>query len=305
MIDMDALLRGLPISGLEPKYLARLDGLLPEFTHFGRWSTVLWLLEPPAGRHVPYLAPVHSLYALLHASGIALDDAYTQAQHAVALLRHETGATSWFTRFDFYETDPLFPECLSAPDFLHWLRYSEAGCALHLLPALLDMLEQACEAALDTVFSGIGQSFTIKTMPELPTPKSMIEFVPCAIWDDGEDTEDWRNHPFYHWRDAMRPVADRLEQVLGEKVYYFADLDDELDDDNVHRFLVLHWCCTWCPHSSYVRYLLDISGTEHVEQLKAALIDPASYTHPFEMNDAFWGMETLGIPSFVWRQDSA
>ena len=29
------------------------------------------------------------------------------------------------------------------------------------------------------------------------------------------------------------------------------------------------------------------------EHLKAALVDPASYTHPFKMNSAFFGMETI------------
>lgn len=37
---------------------------------------------------------------------------------------------------------------------------------------------------------------------------------------------------------------------------------------------------------------MEASGAADIDELKAALIDPANYTHPFEMNDAFCRAET-------------
>ena len=308
MIDMNTLMRGLPVSGLEPQPLARLQGMFTglEFDEVAKdeWhSNVLWLLEPPADQHLPYLAPVEALYALLRAGGATHAAAHAQAVSAAVCLRRDAASAPWRNFYDRFDENT--PECLPVPDFLEWLNHSGYGRALPLPPSALAMLEQASEAARDTVFSHLGspyQPYTLKTLPPLPLPKWMIEFVPGAPWCHDEYTPDWRNHPFYRWRDAMRPIADRLEQALGEKTYYFADLDDDEDDDDVHRFLVLHWCCTCRPNSSFVRYLLNISGAKHVEELKAALIDPASYTHPFEMNNAFLGMQTFPIPEFEWEK---
>ena len=137
----------------------------------------------------------------------------------------------------------------------------------------------------------------------------MIEFVPGPYWDEeeydeeGDDFSCWldKRHPFFRWRESMQPIAARLEDALGEEAYYFADLHSEFDRDSVHRFLMLHWCCSYRPQSSFVRYLLAISGAAHVDELKAALTDPASYTHPFEMNDGIGTLETFTIPRFEWK----
>jgi hypothetical protein len=48
-----------------------------------------------------------------------------------------------------------------------------------------------------------------------------------------------------------------------------------------------------------VRYLLRVSGAKDIEELKAALIDPASYTQPFKMNDAFVGLEASGCGGHI------
>jgi hypothetical protein len=90
----------------------------------------------------------------------------------------------------------------------------------------------------------------------------------------------------------MRPVAHELEKALGEPVYHFANLHDDADVDMAHRFLVLHWCCSYKPESAYVRYLLKISGAKDVEELKAALIRPASYTQTFKMRPVSRGLKT-------------
>ena len=316
MIDMDALLRGLPVSGLEPQPVARLDGLVQppeeyeETTPFTQWPSVLWLLEPPAGRHVPYLDPRHALYALLRAGGAAHSDACAQALNAAAILRQEAAAAPWFTSFDRWNADS--PECLPAPDFLHWLRHSEQGRALRLLPASLDMLEDASEAALDTVFTSEeypGQHFTLKTLPELPLPKSMIEFAPYPFWVEEnyiENADAWLNskHPFFRWREDRLDDGDWFWNILDTHAYDGAELDNEFYDDCAHRFLVLHWCCTERPQSAFIKYLVKISGAGNVEELKAALIEPDNYRqHPFEINSFGAGtLKTRRIPSFLWNQ---
>lgn len=42
-----------------------------------------------------------------------------------------------------------------------------------------------------------------------------------------------------------------------------------------------------------MKFLLEVSGAKDAEELKAALIDSKSYFHPFEMNDAFVGLEAM------------
>lgn len=146
--------------------------------------------------------------------------------------------------------------------------------------------------------------WSLETLPDPPPPKAMFEFLPAPAggpwyfdieWD--RENERWQQgfDPFEKWREAIKPVAAELEKALGEPVCRFADPDCDYDDDDVHRFLVLHWCCTYRPESTYVQYLVRISGARDVEQLKAALIDPASYIHPFEMNDSFDGLEARNV----------
>jgi hypothetical protein len=115
----------------------------------------------------------------------------------------------------------------------------------------------------------------------------MIEFVPGPPWVEDDDY----GARFDTWRESMRVVADRLEKVLGESVYYFKVPECDTDDDNVHRLLVLHWLCTCWPESTYVKFLVASSGAKDVEELKAALIHPDNYTQPFKMNGAFIGIE--------------
>jgi len=93
----------------------------------------------------------------------------------------------------------------------------------------------------------------------------------------------------------MRPVAKHLEQMLGEKVYHFSDLDDKMDDDGCHRFLALHCWCSILPESNFVKFLLEATGVPDVELLKAALIYPQNYSQPFTFNKFFRKIRTQPI----------
>lgn len=314
MVDIAALMRVLPVSGLEPEWVASIGGIV-DVPKEQAWQEHITLLEPPAGQHVPYIDPVTALERLLRRQEDALGDAQVRAREAVARMRDEVADDRWVNFFD--DLKPETPDCLPVPDFVAWLRderrrvnqlaakmkldaqgFKELARKEVLVPSdLIDFFEQAAEVAASTpMFRGPdnwNEAWSLENLPALPPPKAMIEFVPGAPWADVDDWGDWKatDNPFMRWREAIHPVALELEKALGEPVYHFADLNSDTDDDDVHRFLVLHWCCTHKPESAFVRYLLKISGARDVEELKAALIDPASYTQPFQMNGSFIGLE--------------
>jgi hypothetical protein len=285
MVDIPALMRALPVSGLEPSRMAFIGGFV-EAPKGSRWQGVIELLEPPAGGRVPYIEPVQALEKLLRRQSVAPEGAGALARVAVRELKEIAGASCWVNFYD--DLEPMSPDCLPLPDFTAWLRR-----AMLVPPDVTDFLERAAEvAAAMPMFQGPDNRDDPWSLADLPAllPKAMIEFVPGPPWA----TSDWDadSTRFLAWREAIRPIALALERKLGEPVYYFADLDDDLDDDDVHRFLVLHWCCTHKPDSAFVQYLVAASEARDVEELKTALIDPDSYTQPFKMN-AFEGMGTL------------
>lgn len=321
MVDIAALMRVLPISSLEPEWVASIGGFV-EVPEDRDWQERIELLEPPAGQRVPYIEPVKALEKLLRRQGAAPDDVQTRAREAVARMKNDVRLDRWVNFLNDFE--PESPECLPVPDFVAWLRierhrvdqmasdlkldaqgFNELARKEMLVPSdIADFFEQASEVTASTpMFCGPdnwNEPWSLEDLPALPSPTAMIEFVPGApwAWADIDDWGDWEvtDNPFLRWREAIRPVALELEKALGEPVYYFADRNSDIDDDDVHRFLVLHWCCTYKPESAYVRYLLKISGARDVEELKAALIDPASYTHPFKMNSSFFRLEALSYP---------
>lgn len=314
-VDIQALMHALPVSGLEPQCLVTIKGL--SGGPIDRpWMYTVDMLEPPAGHREPYIEPLGALEKLLRHQGFALTAAKACATHAVATMKADTPLGHWVTFFD--DIDPDSPECLPLPDFLAWLRnhcqaelepkssvgpLQVTGQALtsevvQVSTEILDFFERAADVAATTPTirgpDNWPHPWSLQNLPALPPPKAMIEFVPGPPWDDSAVDWESEDNPFLRWRESMRLVANELEQSLGEAVYSFKNLGDDLDHDDVHRFLVLHWCCTHKPKSTFVRFILKVSGAKDVEELKAALIDPANYTHPFRMNRSFIGIETVG-----------
>ena len=316
MVNMEALMRALPISELEPSNVAFIDRFI-ETQKEGGWRGHVLFLEPPAGQRVPYIEPVKALSVLLCHQGVDPEAALARAREAALRMTVGLEESTWVHFLDDLEPDS--PACLPVPDFIAWLRAELSKfsrmCALMNLDAetfkdllkeetlvrsdTLDFLQQAAEVSTSTpMFRGRDnwdEPWALQALPAQPPPEAMIEFMPGAPWIDIDGWGDWKvtDNPFLRWREAIRPVAQAIESTLGESVYHFADWQDEFDDDAVHRFLVLHWCCTYKPESAYVRFLLKVSGARDVEELKAALIDPANYTTPFKMNDAFITLEPL------------
>jgi hypothetical protein len=314
-VNMQALMYALPVSALEPNVIASIGGFvgtrpgycLHEGIHF---------LEPPAGRHEPYVDPAEALEQILRYQGTGPEDARLHVLQAVTQMKRDIAEDRWVSFFD--SLHPQSPGCLPVSDFLAWLcngygRAMWTECRANVpvrephqagaVPAMvsrhiIDFLEQAADVTTATPMfrspDNWRDAWPLSALPSVPPPRAMIEFMPGPPWDDSDcQGESWRdaNSPFMRWRESMRPVAQQLEQVLGGSVYHFADLDCETDDDAVHRFLVLHWCCSWKPESAFVRYLLKVSGAKDVDALSAALTDPASYVQPFTMTDAFIGLE--------------
>lgn len=300
MVDIAALIRGLPVSVLEPNQMAYIEGVtgLPRN---GVPQESLVLLEPPAGQEVPYIDPFEALEKLMRGQGRSHENARTCAKLMVSRMRETLKQELWVNFLDTLE--PESPDCLPVTELLSWLRKepslpehgggtsepegtssSESASLGSLVePEIISFIERAAQAAaVVPMFRGPdnwSEPWPLESLPALPSSKTMIEFMPGPPWGDIDSWQDWRqgNNPFLQWRESIRPLVLELEKRLGESVYQFADLDCDMDDDFVHRFLILHWCCTYKPASAFVRYLLRISGADTVEELKKALVDPASY----------------------------
>ncbi|MEX8511157.1 MAG: hypothetical protein AB3X37_10420 [Leptothrix ochracea] len=293
MVNISALMKALPVSGLEPQELATLTGFL-DLPEHQRWQGHITLLEPPSGQRVPYINPVAALIILLRHQGMAADEAPAHARALVKELRADMPDVPTARFLD--DLKPDSPECLPAATFVEALK--KEGL---ISEAVAEFLEKSIGVAASVpMFRGPDNwtsPWSLLELPEWPPSTAMIEFTPGAPWIDIDrwgTKEDWPSdeNPFIQWRKAISPIAQALGQALGESVYHFADLHNELDDDYVHRFLVLHWCCSHKPDATFVKHLVTISGARDVDELKAALIDPASYTHPYKMNGAS-GLETL------------
>ena len=318
-LDVQALTRALPISGLEPQAIAHITGLvgMPEGSPFPHRIP---LLEPPAGQHQPYIEPIYALEAFLRRQGLPEIAAKEQALTAALKMRAEVADVHWVCFLNSAQPSP--PEQLPLPELITWLRNQSSrshgtgtagigSAPIHIAPEILDFLEQVTQKLprmpqfTDPDHWNI--TWPLIALPEQPPPKAMMEFLHRPLWADDDDAH-WVHDPdayypmylpFQRWREAMRPVAQALEAALGEPVYRFANLASDIDDDDVHRFLVLHWCCTQKPDSGFVRYLLKASGAHSVEALKAALINLANYTQAYKMHDTSLScMEVCPCPDF-------
>lgn len=294
MVKSNSLLRALPVSALEPDVVARLSVWNREDGERAPQSSIA-LLEPPCGQREAYLDPVEAIEVLRKSLALQVD-----AAEALADLRRHISPSRWVQYLD--RLSPEAPGCIRVGDFVEVLRD-----ARHLATSTIHFLETAAaDAASKPMFEGPdnpGNPWSLESLPDQTPPKAMMEFLPGAAggpwyfdiewdWERG----DWRQgfNPFAQWRDAIKPRAESLENAIGSPVYRFAGPGSDCEDDHVHRFLVLHWCCTYRPQSSYVQYLVRTSGARHVDELKGALLDPEFYGHDFEINDTFCGLEVTG-----------
>jgi hypothetical protein len=283
MPDIPALIASQPVFSLSTEVLATLSGFHPHAPavappHHDR----IELLAPPASHREPFIDPLAALTVLGAQQGMG----HAQARAWVNELIGTQASLDWVCFFDLFEPDS--PPCLPARQFVLWLREGKL-----VRDATADFLDQAIETVMSTpVLSWPtvhDRVLTLAEFPLTPPPLALATWLPAGPW---VDIDAWGSpagrvdaaNPYVQWRSAIAPVAARLTQHLGESVFHFADLHEELDDDIAHRLLVLHWCCTHQPRSSFVRHLLRVSGAPDVEVLKAALTDPAHYVLPCELD---------------------
>lgn len=290
MVDIEALMRALPVSSLQPQTIAIIETANDNKGRFER--RFIELLEPPAFDNMPYIRPSDALQALDANDQLAEEQDLGRSKSLNAELERAFPESKWVQFFD--PSNPDAAGAIPAASFIEWL---ETNALVE--PETLKLLYRANEDATKTkMFSGpdyYDEPWSLVTQPKLTPPKAMIQYLPGPPWSDHEFNTDHSRaeKAFLAWREQMRPIANTLKQQLGQSVYYFADYEDELDDDNAHRFLVLHWCCSWRPEAAFVQYLMEASKAFNIEELKLALINPASFSHPFELNKALIGIEAL------------
>jgi hypothetical protein len=93
-VDIQALMRALPVSGLGPQCLASIGGLI-DAPKDQRWREIIDLLEPPAGQCVPYIEPAKAIEKLLRRQGVSLDDAQARSREIVIRMRCDVADDLW------------------------------------------------------------------------------------------------------------------------------------------------------------------------------------------------------------------
>ena len=297
-MGIETLMQAFPVTTIESESLAYLSGFLPKIPN-DRRKIEITFLEPPAGQHVPFVDPVEAMTVLFWADGMTYEDATALAVSEFASLRKELPVLDRPRLYTGCEVLNIL-ECISVPRLVALLN----GRTL-VSDELTKFIERACNETCATklyedLSSRSGEKWRLDELPDIPLPKSMIEFfvgtrdsIACKIGLVGPVNNRYQLPlALLTWRESMMPVAKHLEQVLGEEVFYFQDLDDDCDDDWCHRFFALHCWCALLPESNFVQYMLEVSGLPDVESLKTALLAPESFRlHPFKFECNFGGIE--------------
>ena len=279
MVDVSSLLRVMPLSGLEPQWIGRV-WLTPEGSQAEREAMSLDFLEPPAGQHQPYVDPLTAMTVLFRFQGLAELEARRQAVSEFTRLQPGLSGAEAVIFFTSKVSNSF--TAIPASRLLAHLREQQA-----LSADLAEFLRRAVYALTWTPLCHDPEQhaspWSLAEQPDIPPPKALREFFPRPPLDEDGYLEDYAAD-FEAWRKAIRSDAFRLAQVLVEPVYVFVDHGSALADEHCHRWLALHWWCTHSPTSIYIRFLVKVSGAADVEELKSALLDPASYALPFRIN---------------------
>lgn len=297
-VNFTALQHALPVNGIEADWLARLTGLFAKKPPAEIDNDIEFLM-PPAGQTEPYCAVQKVLATLYAAKGWGAKRALFQARvEADNLLRH-LPADQQLPLFHGVETVKV-PVCVPVRALL-----AHVALRNEVPQRLQAFLAHALAVTLRSPLVPYkGDLLRLSQLPDVPQANEMIEFF-VGLPSDLCWNLPWQKEVdfslFYRWREAIRPVAEHLESVLGQWVYEFADLDDELDDDYCHRFLALHCWCSLQPDSTLVQHLVKVTGASDVAHLKASLIDPANYTLDFTNQPQPFDMSPK-VLQFPWRK---
>ncbi|PVE42932.1 hypothetical protein [Limnohabitans planktonicus] len=286
VIDLFPLMRCLPMCDLEASILGFVSGWHePNATTKYTQPNICWM-EPPAGVRRPHVDPVKATTILLRHQGKERDKALALAQAHYAALRPALQVIERIRYLDEFEPDS--PEHIPGD---RWLDHLQAqDCVSDDVIRFLRKTLDACTELTAYEHPDFpGRRLSLSELPEQPPATSLIQFQPGCPWgadycDLEEITEGAATANWLKWRADQQPIAAAIEARWGQAPMYLADMDDPLDDDLFHRFLVLHWCCTCKPDALYVQFLLEASGAPSLIGLKAALLDPENYAHPFTLD---------------------
>ena len=211
MVNLNALQRVLPVSGLESQWVAIIDGFSDK-PRKDWWQESIGYLEPPAGQQVPYIDAQRAMALLFKHQGMSADNATAKAGDAWLELRGRLDSTQCAVFYDYLEVNA--DECIPVPALIQFLREKK------LVPDDVgDFLDRSVATVVEVpIFQGPDNwdaPWSIATLPDEPPAKAMIEFVPSPPGD----VDDQIIPKFEAWREFIRPIATVLETALGEPVY--------------------------------------------------------------------------------------
>jgi hypothetical protein len=306
---IDNLLHVMPVCNIEPNTLAMLGCFSTPLADEDNKGLSFDLLEPPAGQHLPFVDAISMLTILYQHAGIDADNAKLRAQLMMDSIRPSLPPFHSVLLYTGISIEDV-PECVAAIVIVEHLRH-EAVVPVDTLNFITKSIDALAEIRIFRGPDNWREPIRLSQLPDLPSPKAMMEFfvgLPSDICEtlnpDSSDTNTMME-PFYKWREQIRPAVEQLEKQIGQQLFYFADLDYELDDDVCHRYLALHCLCSLLPKIKFVQFLVDITGAKDVEELKNYLLSKESYTHPFEMNGAFVGLEAGPFLNFRYLSPGA
>jgi len=283
MVDISALMNALPVSGLEPQLIGLLNGLIPKSPD-EYCEPSIELVEPPAGRHVPFVNPIKILTIFFRRGGMDRREAINSAEAKYQELKNTLTASSQVVFYKYL--NPVCDEWIPANEMLNYLRKEKITS-----DAVIEFIDAAVETIIcQTEFynpENWEKSWSLIDRPQIPSPMEMIEFYPASMSYNLSKNDDDYCEQLKSWYGEIRPIAERLERLLKEPVYYFGNPDSDIDDDACHRFIAIYCCCYQAPQSPFVNYMVEVSGARDVNELKNALINPESYFHPFKMNSGY------------------
>ena len=237
----------------------------------------IYLYVPPAQFHEPFVAGLDALTILLMRE--LLSDSAIRIK-AARLFTELTSSLPPEERPVNCETfDTFLPFVVLVP----WTRFLEF-CHNRAIVDVdwfhrLSRIGQNCtKIRLFKGWQWDGQILRLHDFPPLPTTKSWIEFYPSAAHQD---------LVYWAWRKEIIPILAYLQTVTGRECGHLFDPDDDVDDDNLHRYILLHLLCQRWPQSIYVDWLCELTGASNVAELQAALIAPALYCQQWDAYDPF------------------
>lgn len=280
MTIIEKLIPLLPYLSLEPATI----GILLE-----GFKSSIYFDEPPNGLDAPYICPIPATQSVLETIGMTRIQAERTAKEWYLALKPKLSSPTRVLVMDIFYDDEIQSERIDA-----WVWFEMLQTHNRIPQDLLDFIRDAIRTCQSKgiYFDSAHPEWRLWNNSQRPVEAptcDWIQMCPGEPWID--DSGEFERH-YHAWRTRILPIAQAITATTGEQVLYLRDLNNELDDDFLHRFLVLHWCCEVYPQSPYIQFLVEQTGAHTVEEFKSALIDPATYVKfPYQFKCRFRGLD--------------